>query len=160
MPVDFFNVNIIIYDFSSSGNFSPNTYKNKSQNHPSYHIMLRMVRFPTVRHMSTPTFGHFKLPVVQNEPMYSYEPGSTHRTHLKAALAELRSEISKGPISVPTVVGRQQFLTGDKKTQVAPTDHTLALCTFNHATPDVIQIAIKNSLAVKPMWEKMPFNDR
>jgi 1-pyrroline-5-carboxylate dehydrogenase len=110
--------------------------------------------------ISTPTLGSFRLPTVENEPMYNYEPGSLHRQKLQLALKELRSELANGPSDVPCIVGGKQLFDGSIKTQVSPMDHSLEVCKYRHATPETIQQAIKNALEVKPMWEAMPFNDR
>lgn len=120
-----------------------------------------MLRACLRRLSQTPQFGHFKLPAIQNEPMYDYGKGSQRRIDLQVALKELRAEIAlNGPIEVPCVVGSESITSSGILTQSAPTEHSLKLCTYTTATREIVQEAIKNALAAKSAWESMPFNDR
>jgi 1-pyrroline-5-carboxylate dehydrogenase len=41
-----------------------------------------------------------------------------------------------------------------------PHDHSKNLCTYEAATPEMIDGAIKSTLAAQKEWESLPWNDR
>ncbi|KAJ3064683.1 1-pyrroline-5-carboxylate dehydrogenase [Podochytrium sp. JEL0797] len=106
---------------------------------------------------AVPQLGTFAVPVVANEPMYSYAPGSPERAKLQAALAEMRAKM---PFEVPCVVNGEKVFTADTLRQPLPFDHKTTLCNFHNADTKLVEKAIAGALAAKPAWEAMPFNDR
>ncbi|KAJ8663422.1 1-pyrroline-5-carboxylate dehydrogenase [Lichtheimia ornata] len=104
----------------------------------------------------TPSLAHFKLPVIENEPMLNYAPGSPERQKLEAALEEMRAQ---GPYEVPVVINGEKIYTGKTNKQLNPSDKSV-LCTYHEADAALTQKAIDGTLAAKAAWEALPFNDR
>ncbi|KAF9197392.1 1-pyrroline-5-carboxylate dehydrogenase [Haplosporangium sp. Z 27] len=109
--------------------------------------------------MSVPTanLATFKIPVVVNEPMKSYAPGSPERASLQAALKELRG---KAPLDIPCIVNGKEVRTGIVEKQVMPHEHKTVLCNYHNADDALVTKAIDGALAAKEDWENTPFNDR
>ncbi|KAF8965008.1 1-pyrroline-5-carboxylate dehydrogenase [Entomortierella lignicola] len=109
--------------------------------------------------MSVPTanLATFKIPVVVNEPMKSYAPGSLERASLQAALKELRG---KAPLDIPCIVNGKEVRTGIVEKQVMPHEHKTVLCNYHNADDALVTKAIDGALAAKEDWENTPFNDR
>eukprot|EP01112_Ceratiomyxa_fruticulosa_P017627 TRINITY_DN552_c0_g1_i3.p1 TRINITY_DN552_c0_g1~~TRINITY_DN552_c0_g1_i3.p1 ORF type:complete len:551 (-),score=135.21 TRINITY_DN552_c0_g1_i3:128-1780(-) len=96
------------------------------------------------------------IPAAYNEPMRHFEPGSTDRKNLRAALEQMRKECP----DVPCVVGGKEIRTGDIKQQLICSDHKHVLCTFHQANPEVLKNAIADALEAKKKWENLSFADR
>ena len=106
-----------------------------------------------------PQVGHTRIPDIKNEPMYDYAPGSKERSKLKEAINSLHFEISQGgPIELP--YNRTTAASSNLQVQIVPHHHQTELCSYQNATAEQVNAAIKKALAVKPLWESMPFNDR
>lgn len=101
-------------------------------------------------------FSRTRIPEPFNEPMRNYAPGSQDATLLKAACERMRKDCP----DIPCVVGGKEVRTGDVKQQVIPSDHKHVLCTFHQANEALLQEAIKASLAAKPQWDALPWEDR
>lgn len=102
------------------------------------------------------SFSRATIPVPYNEPLRDYAPGSDDAIKLKAACDKLRAECP----DIPCIIGGKEVRTGDVKQQVIPADHKHVLCTFHQANEQVLQQAVEASLAAKPKWEALPFEDR
>lgn len=107
--------------------------------------------------MATAQLASFKLPVIENEPMYDYGPGSKERTLLQDALTKMREQ---APFDVPLIVNNKEVRTGNTEVQRCPTDHQTILCNFHNASTETLQSAITDALKAKKLWEDMPFYDR
>ncbi|EGG08018.1 uncharacterized protein MELLADRAFT_35149 [Melampsora larici-populina 98AG31] len=107
--------------------------------------------------MSCPTLATFKLPEIPNEPNQHYEPGSSSRAALEAAVQEMKAGM---PYNVGPIINGVEIKTGPTTNQVLPYDHQTVLCNFHSASPDLITKAIEDSLIAKKAWEALPFNDR
>lgn len=101
--------------------------------------------------------GTYKVPVITNEPMHNYAPGSPERAGIDAAVKKMQSQM---PFEVPCVVNGKEIRSGDLVKQILPHDHSNHLCTYHAATPSTISSAISGSLAIKSEWEDMPFADK
>ncbi|BEI82527.1 hypothetical protein CcaverHIS002_0303950 [Cutaneotrichosporon cavernicola] len=99
----------------------------------------------------------FKVPVINNEPMRSYAPGSADRKGLEAALQRVAAA---APYDVPAIVNGKEIRSGDKQGQPMPHDHAKNLSVYHAATAETVTKAIDGALAVKPEWEDMPWADR
>ncbi|CAK9783390.1 delta-1-pyrroline-5-carboxylate dehydrogenase 1 [Cutaneotrichosporon oleaginosum] len=99
----------------------------------------------------------FKIPVINNEPMRSYAPGSADRKGLEEALKRVGAG---APYDVPAVVNGKEIRSGDKQGQPMPHDHAKNLSEFHAATPETVAQAIDGALAAKREWEDMPWADR
>ncbi|KAG2219927.1 hypothetical protein INT45_010441 [Circinella minor] len=105
----------------------------------------------------TASLAHFKLPAIDNEPMYSYAPSSVERQKLQAAVEEMRAQ---APFEVPVVINGERIFTGKTEKQVNPSEHKQVLCTFHQADAALTQKAIDGALAARDRWEALPFNER
>lgn len=105
-----------------------------------------------------PTFGGFKIPEIQNEPMRNYEPKSQDRAKLQAAVDEMLSQM---PFEVPCIINGKEIKTGKTASQLNPADHSgKPLCNYHEADAEMVQQAIEGALQAKKIWADMPFNDR
>lgn len=107
--------------------------------------------------MANPQLATFKAPLVNNEPMRSYAPGSPERAALQAALAEMQDQM---PFEVPCILNGQKVRTGKVQKQTIPHNHAQYLCTYHEGTPEVTAQAIEGSLQAKAAWESLPWSDR
>ena len=113
-----------------------------------------------------PTFGEFKLPEINNEPMVgynhtnskrNYEPNSKDRIELQKAVDEM---LAHGPYEVPIIIDGQEFKTGKLNKQVNPGNHAHALCHYHEADEKMVQLAIEGALKAKKQWANLPWSER
>lgn len=102
------------------------------------------------------SFGRARVPIPKNEPFLHYAPGSPERAALDVELRKMKSECPE----IPLIIGGQRVKTGKIQTQVMPTNHAHALCTYHEVTEAASRQAIEAALAAKSQWEHMPFEDR
>ncbi|KIM63693.1 hypothetical protein SCLCIDRAFT_116962 [Scleroderma citrinum Foug A] len=107
--------------------------------------------------MATAQLGTFRIPLIDNEPLKSYTPGSAERKALEAALAQMEQEL---PFEVPCIVNGEEIKTGKLAKQPIPSDHARHLCSYHEADGKTVAAAIDGALAAKSEWEAMPWNDR
>ncbi|THV03355.1 delta-1-pyrroline-5-carboxylate dehydrogenase [Dendrothele bispora CBS 962.96] len=103
------------------------------------------------------TLGLFTPPVVQNEPLRHYAPGSPERAGLQSVLTKMQQSL---PFEVPCIVNGKPVKSSSTATQVIPHDHAKHLCTYHEADESLLNSAISDALAAKKEWESMPWNDR
>ncbi|KAI8337421.1 1-pyrroline-5-carboxylate dehydrogenase [Chlamydoabsidia padenii] len=106
---------------------------------------------------ATPSLAHFKLPVIENEPMMAYAKGSAERAKLKEALDEM---IAQGTQEVPVVVNGEKIYTGNTAQQFNPSNHKSVVCNYHQADAALTEKAIQGAVAAQAQWESLPFNDR
>ncbi|WWD16734.1 1-pyrroline-5-carboxylate dehydrogenase [Kwoniella shandongensis] len=99
----------------------------------------------------------FKIPNIDNEPMYNYGPGSAERAGLQAAVDKM---IKSAPFEIPCIVNGKEVKTGDIQAQYMPHDHASKLCTYHNASPEVVASAIDGALAARQEWEELPWADK
>ena len=102
------------------------------------------------------SFGRARVPIPKNEPFLHYAPGSAERAALDVELLKMKRECPE----IPLIIGGQRVKTGKLATQVMPTKHAHALCTYHEVTEAASRQAIEAALAAKAQWEHMPFEDR
>lgn len=107
--------------------------------------------------MASAQLGSFKVPLVDNEPLKGYAPGSPERRALEAALVEMEQQL---PFEIPCIVNGQEIRTGRLAKQPIPSDHARHLCSYHEADTTTVAAAIEGALAAKDQWEAMPWNDR
>ncbi len=98
----------------------------------------------------------YSVPKPENEPVFSYLPGSSE-------LAELKDHIdrmSSTTIKVPLVIGGQKIFTEETRTMVIPHDHQHILGTYSVASKEHIGMAIQATKDAKEIWENMELADR
>jgi 1-pyrroline-5-carboxylate dehydrogenase len=96
------------------------------------------------------------IPKPSNEPTYQYAPGSDERKSLLQAI----KEIQKKKIEIMPIVGGRKISTGDLGKIVMPHNHKQVLASYHKVTQEIIHEAIENAMAVKPVWEDFPWEER
>ena len=79
----------------------------------------------------------FSFPKPINEPVKAYAPGSSEKSSLKKALAQLSSE----EWDIPLVIGGKEIRTGNTGKVVMPHDHHHVLATYHKAGEKEVQTA-------------------
>lgn len=100
--------------------------------------------------------GIYKLPNVQNEPVYSYAPGSAERKALKAKLAEL----NKGRLDIPMIIDGKEVRTNKLYDIRPPHNHKNLLGHYHQGDKSHVEMAINAALKAKPAWEAMHWESR
>ncbi len=106
--------------------------------------------------MITYNNSKLKVPQPQNEPVFSYEPGSEEKTLLKAALKELKGK----KIEIPLIIGGKEVKTGDMGKVVCPHDHQHVLAEYHKAGEKEVQMAIEASQKAWKEWQEYSWEDR
>lgn len=98
----------------------------------------------------------FKFGCPENEPIYNYAPGSPERQKLMAELERL----SKAEIEIPLIIGGKEIRTGQTAKVVMPHNHKKVLATYHQATEKEVNLAIKEALKAKTMWQTISWIER
>jgi 1-pyrroline-5-carboxylate dehydrogenase len=96
------------------------------------------------------------IPKPSNEPTYQYAPFSDERKSLIQAI----KEIQKKKVEIMPIVGGRKISTGDLGKIVMPHNHKQVLASYHKVTQEIIHEAIENAMAVKPVWEDFPWEER
>ncbi len=96
------------------------------------------------------------IPKPENEPVYSYAPGTPERASLKAALEELSSK----KIEIPLIIGGKEVRTGKTGKVVMPFDHQQVMAEYHMAGEAEIKMAIEAAMAAKQAWEALRWEER
>lgn len=100
--------------------------------------------------------GQFRVPTPINEPVTAFEPGSSAREKLDAALAQVASE----HLDMGAVIDGEIVRSGDTENVVMPHDHAHVLGVVHNTTAGDTQRAIDGALTVAPAWRAMPYAER
>lgn len=100
--------------------------------------------------------GIFKPPKPQNEPVFSYAPGTPERKALKDAIADLQSK----EIEIPLIIGGKEIRTGDIGECRCPHNHKHRLATYHKAGEKEVELAISSALSARKEWTSMPWEAR
>lgn len=100
--------------------------------------------------------GQFWLAKPENEPVYSYAPGTAQRALLQAAIEELKNN----EIEIAPMIGGREAKTGDLVTITAPHDHSLVLGKYHRGGKKEIGDAVEAALAAQAEWAGMPWEHR
>ncbi|MCP4703961.1 MAG: aldehyde dehydrogenase family protein, partial [candidate division Zixibacteria bacterium] len=100
--------------------------------------------------------GNFRVPEAENEPIYSYAPGTPEREGLVKAIDELKKE----SIDIPMIINGKEIRVGDPKKITAPHNHSLELGQWYQGGQKEINDAIASGAKAKDDWEHMPFEER
>lgn len=98
----------------------------------------------------------FKPPVVVNEPVLNYKPGSPEKLALKAALADLKSQ----EVDIPMFIGGKHVKTNERLRIHPPHEIKHTLGHYHKGDASHVRMAIEAALAAKSSWENMPWQDR
>lgn len=102
------------------------------------------------------TKGIFQLPVITNEPVKSYAPGTPERVALKNKL----SELNEGGLDLPMIIGGKEIRTNELKDIRPPHNHQRLLGHYHQGNKDHVEMAIEAALKAKPAWEAMHWESR
>jgi 1-pyrroline-5-carboxylate dehydrogenase len=98
----------------------------------------------------------FDIPVIVNEPVLSYAPGSAERANLKAAIQSFKATTS----DVPMTIGDKKIFQGTKYAIKPPHEIKHTLGWHTKADSQMVEQAVNAALAAKKDWENMPWQDR
>lgn len=101
--------------------------------------------------------GVYQIPFPENEPVYSYAPGTPEREKLEAAYSKL---ISAEPIDVPMYIGGEEVRTDNKMPMSPPYDRQHVIGHFNYGTAEHVTAAIEAALKAKKKWAAMKWEHR
>ncbi|KAI9016723.1 delta-1-pyrroline-5-carboxylate dehydrogenase [Hyaloraphidium curvatum] len=101
--------------------------------------------------------GRFRVPEIENEPMRPFPPGSSDRANLRAAIAELKSQL---PVTVPCVVDGLKLHTNIVQHQRMPHDRGTVLAEYHAGDARTVQAAIRGAVHARKWWGSVPFADR
>lgn len=102
------------------------------------------------------TKAYFKVRKPNNEPIYSYEPGSIERGSLKKKLREMRMN----KIEIPLIINGKEIKTGKTNVCVIPHNKEHILAEYHLAGKEEVEMAIDAALKAKKEWENMPWEHR
>jgi 1-pyrroline-5-carboxylate dehydrogenase len=97
-----------------------------------------------------------KVPRPQNEPVYSYEPGSPEKAALKAQLEKMLSET----LDIPLIIGGKEVRTGNLADCRCPHDHNHLLAQYHKAGPEEIELAVQEAKKAWGEWSAMDWISR
>lgn len=100
--------------------------------------------------------GTFLIPKPNNEPIFSYAPGSPERSTLKQTLEEFRN-IEK---DIPMYIGGEEVRTGNKIKMSPPHDHKHLLGYFHEGDESHVQQAVNAALEAKDAWASLSWEHR
>ncbi len=100
--------------------------------------------------------GTIRIPPPENEPVYSYAPGTPERADLKAALKQVGSERP----DIPLIIGGKEIRTGRTHPIRPPHDHGQCLGVWHEAGADEARRAIANTLEARREWAAWAWEDR
>jgi 1-pyrroline-5-carboxylate dehydrogenase len=96
------------------------------------------------------------VPKAENEPVYSYAPGTEERKALKDAIKEARSK----QIEIPMYIDGKEVKTGNLVAIHPPHDLQHTLGHYHKADGSHVRMAIEAALKAKEKWAKMPWKAR
>ena len=100
--------------------------------------------------------GTTRVPPPDNEPVFSYAPGTPQRAELKVALKEVGSERP----DIPVIIGGEEVRTGRTHPIRAPHDHGHCLGVWHEAGVEEARRAIANTLEARREWAAWRWEDR
>ena len=98
----------------------------------------------------------FQVPKAENEPVYSYAPGTEERKALKDAIKEARSK----QIEIPMYIDGKKVKTDNLVAIHPPHDLQHTLGHYHKADGTHVRMAIEAALKAKEKWAKMPWKAR
>lgn len=98
----------------------------------------------------------FEIREPENEPVYSYAPGTPEREKLKEELQRLKSK----QVEIPAIIGGKEIKTGRTAEVVVPHNHSHKLGTVHLCGEKEVELAIESALEARRQWSKMSWEDR
>ncbi|MDA7794110.1 L-glutamate gamma-semialdehyde dehydrogenase [Flavobacteriales bacterium] len=100
--------------------------------------------------------GVFNVPIATNEPVLSYEKGSSEREEL----LNTYNEMYASKINVPLYIGGEEITTSNQRNMCPPHDHQHVLGQFSLGDATHVNQAIDSALAARENWAAMPWHQR
>ncbi|MBL6657103.1 MAG: L-glutamate gamma-semialdehyde dehydrogenase [Flavobacteriales bacterium] len=100
--------------------------------------------------------GVFNVPIATNEPVLSYEEGSSEREEVLKTYKEMYAS----KINVPLYIGGKEITTSTQKDMCPPHDHKHILGQFSVGDASHVNEAIDSALAAREEWAAMPWHQR
>lgn len=100
--------------------------------------------------------GIFKIPIVKNEPVRTYAPGSAERARLQAKLKELRSI----EVELPMVIGGKAVTTDHRIRFAPPHEIHHILGYYSQGNASHVKMAIDSALEAKSKWTNLSWQHR
>lgn len=97
-----------------------------------------------------------QVPKPDNEPIYSYAPGTPERAKLKEAIAELSAK----KIEIPLIIGGKEVRTGKTGKVVMPHNHSHVMAEYHMAGEKEIEMAVQAAMDAKQEWEALRWEER
>lgn len=91
-----------------------------------------------------------------NEPLLTYEKGSTERKELEKQLKKVASTCE----DIPIVIGDEEIRTNSVRCQVMPHAHAKNIAAFYYADKQLIQRAISVAVEAQKKWDRTSFDER
>lgn len=96
------------------------------------------------------------LPIIANEPVRDYAPGSPERASLEQTLSEMKAE----RIEAPLVIGGRDVLTGRLETAICPHDHGHVLADVHVGGAVEVTAAIDAARTASHDWGQTSWEER
>jgi 1-pyrroline-5-carboxylate dehydrogenase len=100
--------------------------------------------------------GARRVPPPQNDPNFTYAPGSPERAQLKCRLAEMAAQ----RIEIPLVIGGKEIRTGKMAQSVMPHKHSHVLADWHRAGAKEVQQAVETAVETRREWANWPWEER
>ena len=98
-----------------------------------------------------------QLPEFSNEPLSDFKGNPEHARRMKAALAEVESELGR---QYDLVIGGERVQTEDKLCSFDPSQKSRVVGAFSKATPDLADRAIRVADEAFKSWSRTPVEER
>lgn len=114
-------------------------------------------RNPVKHSRTTSIIPHDDFEVeLKNEPILSYETGSTELQKLKEALEKFQTNIE----DIPIVIGGKEIKTDNVRYQVIPHRHNQQLAKYYHADQNLLHQAIRTAVEMNYTWDRVDVKQR
>ena len=101
-------------------------------------------------------YGYFDYPVPQNEPVFSYGPGTRERAELKKALADAKGREA----DIPMYIGGQEVRTDNRVAIHPPHEIAHTLGHFHMGGEAHVHQAIEAALQAREAWATLSWENR
>lgn len=100
--------------------------------------------------------GFFQVPLVTNEPVKSYAPGTPERDEVLKTYQEMFNT----KVDLPLFIDGEEIRTGNTKRVIVPHDHQHDQGVYHLADESHIKKAIAASVEGRKKWAKLPWEER
>lgn len=100
--------------------------------------------------------GYSQIPLADNEPVYSYAPGTPEREMLKEAIEEARSQV----VDVPMIINGKEVRTDNRVEMRPPHDLKHLLGHYHKGDESHVKMAIEAAMNAKEKWQSMSWEHR